>query len=365
MIPNAFVMLESLPLTPSGKVERRTLPVPDLHSEITDKYVAPRTPIEELLAQIWAQVLKVEAVGIYDNFFELGGHSLLATQLVSRIRNIFKVELPLRELFATATLGELALVIEQLQQQNLQLSVPPILPRAKNTDLPLSFAQQRLWFLDQLQPLSAFYNIPVALRIVGTLNVAALEQSLQEIIHRHEALRTNFVTVDGKPTQVIQTQDNWKVSVVDLEHLSITEQEIATQQLTQQQAIQPFNLATEPLIRPTLIVLSKTEHALLVCMHHIVFDGWSVGVFVEELAALYNAYSQGQPSPLAPLPIQYADFAIWQRNWLQGDVLQSQLSYWQQQLANAPALLSLPTDRPRPSVQTLPEHINSLHYQLS
>ena len=352
MIPNAFVMLESLPLTPSGKVDRRTLPVPDLHSEITDKYVAPRTPIEELLAQIWAQVLKVEAVGIYDNFFELGGHSLLATQLVSRIRNIFQVELPLRELFATATLGELALFIEQLQQQNLQLSAPPILPRAKNTELPLSYAQQRLWFLDQLQPLSAFYNVPVALRLVGTLNVAALEQSLQEIIHRHEALRTNFVTVDGQPTQVIQTQGNWKVSVVDFEHLSITEQEIATQQLTQQQAIQPFNLATEPLIRATLIVQSKTEHALLVCMHHIVFDGWSVGVFVEELAALYNAYSQGQPSPLAPLPIQYADFAIWQRNWLQGDVLQSQLSYWQQQLANAPALLSLPTDRPRPSVQT-------------
>jgi len=352
MIPNAFVMLESLPLTPSGKVDRRALPAPDLYSEITDKYVAPRTPIEELLAQIWAQVLKVEAVGIYDNFFELGGHSLLATQLVSRIRNILKVELPLRELFATATLGELALVIEQLQQQNLQLSAPPILPRAKNTDLPLSYAQQRLWFLDQLQPLSAFYNIPIALRLVGTLNVAALQQSLQEIIHRHEALRTNFVTVDGQPTQVIQTQGNWKVSVVDFEHLSITEQEIATQQLTQQQAIQPFNLATEPLIRPTLIVLSKTEHALLVCMHHIVFDGWSVGVFVEELAALYNAYSQGQPSPLAPLPIQYADFAIWQRNWFQGDVLQSQLSYWQQQLANAPALLSLPTDRPRPSVQT-------------
>ena len=352
MVPNVFVMLESLPLTPSGKVDRRTLPVPDLYSEITDKYVAPRTPIEELLAQMWAQVLKVEAVGIYDNFFELGGHSLLATQLVSRIRNIFKVELPLRELFATATLGELALVIEQLQQQNLQLSAPPILPRAKNTDLPLSFAQQRLWFLDQLQPLSAFYNIPVAFRLVGTLNVAALQQSLQEIVHRHEALRTNFVTVDGQPTQVIQTQGNWKVSIVDFKYLSTTEQEIATQQLAQQQAIQPFNLATEPLIRATLIVLSETEHALLVGMHHIVFDGWSVGVFVQELGALYNAYSQGQPSPLAPLPIQYADFAIWQRNWLQGDVLQSQLSYWQQQLANAPALLSLPTDRPRPSVQT-------------
>ncbi|WP_292760022.1 non-ribosomal peptide synthetase [Nostoc sp. NOS(2021)] len=368
MVPSAFVLLESLPLTPNGKVDRNALPKPDLDSTLLEKYVAPRTPIEEILAQIWAQVLKVERVGIHDNFFESGGHSLLATQLLSRIRNIFKLELPLHSLFAATTVAKFAQEIKQLQQQNLELSTPPILPRASDAELPLSFAQQRLWFLDQLQPLSAFYNVPVALRLVGTLEVAALEQSLQEIIHRHEALRTNFIKVDGKSTQVIQTQANWKVSIVDLKHLStlvlsistsldgteveVTEQEIATQQLAQQQAIQPFNLATEPLVRATLIVLSKTEHALLVCMHHIVFDGWSVGVFVQELAALYNAYSQDQPSPLAPLPIQYADFAIWQRNWLQGDVLQSQLSYWQQQLANAPALLSLPTDRPRPSVQT-------------
>jgi len=357
MIPNAFVMLESLPLTPSGKVDRRALPAPDLYSEITDKYVAPRTPIEELLAQIWAQVLKVEAVGIYDNFFELGGHSLLGTQLVSRIRNILKVELPLRELFATATLGELALVIEQLQQQNLQLSVPPILPRAKNTDLPLSFAQQRLWFLDQFEPNSSSYNIPVALRLVGTLNVAALDKSLQEIIHRHEALRTNFVTVDGQPTQIIREQGTGNreqeiISIVDLKHLSTTEQESALQQLAQQQAIEAFDLASEPLLRATLLVLSQTKHVFLLCMHHVVSDAWSINVLIQELAALYNAYSQGQFPSLAPLPIQYADFAIWQRDWLQGDVLQSQLIYWQQQLANAPALLSLPTDRTRPAVQT-------------
>ncbi|MEH1860990.1 MAG: amino acid adenylation domain-containing protein [Nostoc sp.] len=352
MVPSAFVLLESLPLTRNGKVDRNALPKPDLDSTLLEKYVAPRTPIEEILVQIWAQVLKVERVGIHDNFFESGGHSLLATQLLSRIRNIFKLELPLHSLFAATTVAKFAQEIKQLQQQNLELSTPPILPRASDAELPLSFAQQRLWFLDQLQPLSAFYNVPVALRLVGTLEVAALQQSLQEIIHRHEALRTNFIKVDGKPTQVIQTQANWKVSIVDFKYLSTTEQEIATQKLAQQQAIQPFNLATEPLVRATLIVLSKTEHALLVCMHHIVFDGWSVGVFVQELAALYNAYSQGQPSLLAPLPIQYADFAIWQRNWLQGDVLQSQLSYWQQQLKDAPALLSLPTDRPRPSVQT-------------
>ncbi|MFN6478154.1 non-ribosomal peptide synthetase [Nostoc sp. DedQUE07] len=376
MVPNAFVMLDSLPLTPSGKVDRRALPAPDVDSSNSDKFVAPRTPIEELLAQIWAQVLKVEQVGVYDNFFELGGHSLLATQLVSRIRNIFKVELPLRELFAKTTVAELAQAIEQLQQQilrltstpapssevemlgtsrsvqEIELSAPPILPRANNSDLPLSYAQQRLWFLDQLEPNSALYNLPIALRLVGNVNQAALEQSLQEIIHRHEALRTNFVTVNGKPSQIIQTQTNWTLSVLEWQYLPPGEQEIATQQLIQQQAIQPFELASVALLWATLVVLSETEHILLVCMHHVVSDAWSIGVFIQELAALYSAYSQGQPSPLTPLPIQYADFALWQRNWLQGDVLQSQLSYWQQQLKDAPALLSLPTDRPRPAVQT-------------
>ncbi|MFN6464051.1 MAG: non-ribosomal peptide synthetase [Nostoc sp. DedVER02] len=352
MVPSAFVILESMPLTSNGKVDRRALPAPDLSSEIKDKYVAPRTPIEEILAQTWSQVLQLPQVGIHDNFFELGGHSLLATQLVSRIRNIFKVELPLRELFARATLAELAREIEQLQQQNLELSAPPILPRAENAQLALSYAQQRLWFLDQFEPNSPFYNMSIALRLAGTLEVAALEQSFQEIIHRHEALRTNFITVDGQPTQIIQTETNWTVSVVDLKHLSTTEQEIASQQLVQQQAIQPFELATQALVRATLVVLSETEHILLMCIHHIVSDGWSIGLFVQELAALYNAYSQGKNSPLAALPIQYADFALWQRQWLQGEVLQSQLNYWQQKLASAPTLLSLPTDRPRPAVQT-------------
>ncbi|MFN6568745.1 amino acid adenylation domain-containing protein, partial [Dendronalium sp. ChiSLP03b] len=386
MVPNAIVFLEALPLTPNGKIDRRALPKPELDGTLLEKYVAPRTPTEELLAQIWAQVLKVEQVGIHDNFFELGGHSLLATQLASRIRNIFKVELPLRKLFAAATVAELAQLIGQLQQQTRELSAPPILTRAENAELVLSYAQQRLWFLDQFEPDSPFYNMPEALRLEGTLQVAALEQSLQEIIARHEALRTNFITIDGTPTQVIREQGigettcrlggfrhvdakrlpvrvgkvaNLKgdreqgiVSVVDFKHLSTSEREIAAQQLLQQQATQPFNLATESLIRATLIVLSETEHILLLCMHHIVSDGWSMGVFISELAALYNAYAQGQESPLAPLPIQYADFALWQREWLQGDVLQTQLNYWQQKLTDAPALLSLPIDRPRPAVQT-------------
>ncbi|MGJ5629727.1 non-ribosomal peptide synthase/polyketide synthase [Nostoc sp. CALU 1950] len=352
MIPSAIVILESFPLTPNGKVDRRALPKPDLDTALLEKYVAPRTPVEEMLALLWAQVLKVEQVGIYDNFFELGGHSLLATQLVSRIRTSFKIELPLRELFAASTITELAPFIQQLQQQDLEIAAPPILRRAENVNLPLSYAQQRLWFLDQFEPNSASYNIPFGLRLVGTLNVAALEQSLIEIIYRHEALRTNFVTVDGQAAQIIQTQANWSVTVVDLQHLALTEQEIAAQQLVQQQAIEPFDLESEALIRATLLLLSNTEQWLVVCMHHVVSDGWSIGVFTLELQALYNAYSQGQLSPLLPLPIQYADFAIWQRQWLVGEVLKSQLSYWKEQLANASTFLPLPTDRPRPAVQT-------------
>ncbi len=352
MVPSVFVFLEALPLTSNGKVDRRALPTSDIHSSFQDKYVAPRTPTEEMLALIWAQVLKVEPIGIHDNFFSLGGHSLLATQLVSRIRNIFKLELPLRSLFTTATVTELARSIQQLQQENVKLTYTDILPRTLNAELPLSFAQQRLWFIDQLEPHTASYNIPMALRLGGNLNVSALQQSLNEIIQRHEALRTNFITVDGQVTQIIHTVTNCPVTVIDLQHLPWREREIASQQLAQLLAVQPFDLSCHALLRATLVVLSQTEHVLNVCMHHVVSDGWSMGVFVDELAALYNAYSIGKPSPLLPLPIQYADFAIWQRQWLAGVVLQSQLSYWREQLAGAPTFLPLPTDRPRKAVQT-------------
>ena len=351
MVPQAFVFLESLPLTTNRKVDRRALPAPDKIGNRRDQYVAPRNGIEEMLVQIWTEILKVEQVGIYDNFFEIGGHSLLATQLVSRIRSLFKIELPLRSLFGAATVAELAHLIGQIQQQNLTLTVPPILPRTKDTELPLSFAQQRLWFLDQLQPNSALYNIPMVLHFRGNLNQKALEQSLREICDRHEVLRTNFVTIDGQPTQIIQTTRE-TISVVDLQDLPIQEQAEKTQQLKQKQATQPFDLAKESLIRITLVVLSETEHFLLVCMHHIISDGWSIEVFIHELTTLYNAYVQNHPANLAPLPIQYGDFALWQKQWLQGDVLQSQLNYWQNQLTAAPPLLSLPTDHPRPAVQS-------------
>jgi amino acid adenylation domain-containing protein len=352
MIPNAFVIMESLPLTPNGKIDRRALPAPEQSYERTDKFILPRNPIEEILVTIWTEVLKVQQISINENFFELGGHSLLATQLISRIRTNLSIEIPLRSLFAAPTIEELSQQIQQLQQQDLTLSAPPILTRGEQSELLLSYAQTRLWFLDQLEPNSAFYNIPVALRLQGHLNQSALTQSLEEIIQRHEALRTNFITVNGQPTQVIQTVTNWTVSVISLQHLSPEEQEIAAKKLVKEESFKPFDLAKEALVRATLILLNNNEYWLLLCLHHVISDGWSMGVLIEELTALYNADNQGQPSPLKSLPIQYADFAIWQRQWLQGEVLENQLNYWKKQLADAPTFLPLPTDKPRPAVQT-------------
>ncbi|MBD2559795.1 MULTISPECIES: non-ribosomal peptide synthetase [Nostoc] len=352
MVPSAFVMLETLPLTLNGKVDRRALPVPESYRELEIGFVAPRTPIEEILALIWADVLRVEEVGIHDNFFELGGHSLLATQLVSRVRTTFGLEVPLRSLFEAATVADFAQYIQQRQQEKSELLAPPLLPTARDAGLPLSFAQKRLWFLDQLEPNSNFYNIPAVVRFQGKLNPTALEESLKEVIRRHETLRTNFITVDGQPVAIIQPESTWRLSVVDWRHLPTSEQQISWQELATKQAQQPFDLATESLIRGTLLVLSETEHILLLTMHHIVSDGWSIGVLVSELATLYQGFCSGQPLSLPELPIQYADFAAWQRQWLQGDVLESQLAYWRKHLSGAPTVLELPCDRPRPAVQT-------------
>ncbi len=352
MVPQAFVFLEALPLTPNRKVDRRALPAPDLYHDLRAQYVAPRNPMEEILTQIWTQILKVEQVGIHDNFFEIGGHSLLATQLVSRIRSLFKVEMPLRSIFGAATVAELAHLVTELQQQEITPQIPEILPRTESTELVTSFAQTRLWFLDQLQPHSALYNIPLALRLEGKINQEALEASLKEINQRHEVLRTNFPNIKGQPTPVINSGDNWQVSIVDWRNLSSVKQEKSIQEFVSTQSQKPFDLANDELFRASLVLLSETEQILFICIHHIVSDGWSMEVLIEELTNLYSAYSQGQPANLAPLPIQYADFALWQQQWLQGEVLENQLNYWQQQLADAPALLNLPTDRPRPPMQT-------------
>ncbi|BAY66482.1 amino acid adenylation domain-containing protein [Calothrix brevissima NIES-22] len=246
------------------------------------------------------------------------------------------------------------LLLKRLKQQKPETAHQQIIPRNQTlTSLPLSFAQQRLWFLDQLEPNGAAYNIPGAIRLQGDLKVAALEQSLSEIIRRHEALRANFINQDGQAVQIIRPIVAWKMTAIDLQQLSASQQEIEIQKLATAEAQYQFDLAQESLFRASLVVLSPTEYVLLFCMHHIISDGWSMGILIQEVAELYTAFAVGKPSPLPELPIQYTDFAVWQRQWLQGEVKESQINYWRQQLANAPALLELPTDRPRPAVQTL------------
>ncbi len=353
MTPALFVLLDALPLMPNGKVDRRALPAPDrVRPELDESFVAPRTPTEELLSEIWAQVLEIERVGIYDNFFDLGGHSLLATQVVSRIREAFQVELPLRRLFEVLTVAGLAETIEAAHSAGQNLLAPPILPVTRDGNLALSFAQQRVWFIDQLEPGNSAYNIPAAVRLKGPLNLAALEQSLNAIVKRHESLRTTFAMVDGRAVQVIAPALAIELPVVDLRKLPETERETEVRRLVTEGAQQPFNLSQGPLLRVALLRLGDEEYVGLLTLHHIVSDGWSTGILIREMARLYVALCSGGSPSLPELPIQYADFAHWQRQWLQGEVLESQLAYWKQQLAGAPALLDLSTDRPRPALQT-------------
>lgn len=353
MLPTAFVILEALPLTPNGKIDRRSLPAPDPTQLISESnLVAPSTPVEEMLAGIWAEVLGIQKVGIHDNFFELGGHSLLATRVISQLRQVFKVELPLRSLFNQPTVAGLAKEIEKATKADLGLEIPPIQRISRTADLPLSFAQQRLWFLAQLEPDSPFYNIIDTVHLQGQLNLAALEQSFNEILRRHEALRTNFKTVEGQPVAFISSVTSQLLTVIDLAELPAAQRETKVKELALAEAQQPFNLETDTLLRVKLLSLSEQEYVILLTMHHIVSDGWSTSVLVHELATLYEAFCHGQPSPLPELPIQYIDFAAWQKQWLTGEVLESQLAYWRQQLHGAPAVLELPTDHPRPAVQS-------------
>ena len=268
------------------------------------------------------------------------------------MREAFQVEIPLRRLFEAPTVAGLAESIEAARQAGQNLLAPPILPVPRNGDLALSFAQQRLWFFDQLEPGLSAYNIPAAVRLKGPLNLAALEQSLNEIVKRHESLRTTFGQVDGRPTQVIAPTLTIKLPVVDLRKLPASERETEVRRLATAEAQLPFDLSQGPLLRGTVLRLDDEEHVGLLTMHHIVSDGWSTGILIREMATLYVAFCAGGSSPLPALPIQYADFAHWQRQWLQGEVLETQIAYWKQQLAGAPAVIDLPTDHPRPAVQT-------------
>ncbi|MBM7114700.1 non-ribosomal peptide synthase/polyketide synthase [Archangium primigenium] len=352
MVPSAFVLLEALPLTPSRKVDLKALPPPGAQLlDAGDGYLAPRTPTEELLAAQWSQLLGVARVGLQDNFFELGGHSLLATQVISRIRATFGVDLPINELFESPTVAGIALAL-QARLSGAGHQAPPLLPVPRTGELPLSFAQQRLWFLEQLEPGQATYNLPLAMELEGELDVAALERGFQELVRRHEALRTTFRATDAEAVQVIHSEVSLSLPVIDLSTVSETERQDEARRLAHEESGRPFDLIRGPLFRVKLLKLEETRHVLLLTMHHIVSDGWSMGILVKEVAALYQAFTTGQPSPLPELPVQYADFAAWQRGWLRDEALEAQLAYWREHLTGAPQVLELPTDRPRPAVQT-------------
>lgn len=353
MVPSAFLLLPALPLMFNGKVDYRKL-MELARTDLTERkeYSGPRNQTEKAVVELWQELLDLDQISIDDNFFALGGDSLMATRLVTRVREVLQVEVPIRSLFEAPTVVALALEIERLQREEEDLQGPDFHPIARRGHLPLSFAQQRLWFLDQLMPNSHFYNLPIGLHLTGILDQAALEKSLYLLIERHEILRTTFDLVDQNPVQVITDAMPVAIPVIDLSNVAGIERQELIQKLAQEEARRPFDLLHGPLLRLKLLHLAEYDHILLTTMHHIISDGWSMGVLIRELAALYKSCTSGMPADLPALPIQYADFASIERQWLQGQILQEHIHYWKQRLTNAPSTLNLLTDRPRPDVQT-------------
>ena len=351
MVPRCWVRMDSLPLTANGKLDTRMLPAPEQQAGGLDSYTPPRNPAQEMLGQIWEQVLGVERIGIRDNFFDRGGHSLLATQVASRVRAAFAVELPLQALFEAPTVEKLADRIEQEKQSGLQRRMPPVKHVERAGPLPLSYAQQRLWFMEQLHPGSTAYNVPLAVQLEGHLDVEVLRKTLEEILRRHEVLRTSYRSLDGVGVQQVETSYGSPLSADDLSGLDPAKRETEVMLRWQEEQRKPFDLTKAPMLRARLLLLDQDNHILLFTMHHIASDGWSSQVLIREMVALYESLRSGKPSPLPDLELQYADYAAWQREWLQGEVLEQQLSYWCQQLASVPAL-DLPTDHARPVTQS-------------
>jgi amino acid adenylation domain-containing protein len=351
MVPSAFVPLPALPVTVHGKVDRSRLPAPELAAEPADAGAPPRTPVEELVAGIWSEVLGLPAVSRTADFFALGGHSLLATQVVARLRRALGVEIPVQALFQAPTVAALAAEVDRALAAGELGTVPPIVPVARDLPLPLSFAQERLWFLDRLAPGNAGYHIPFALAARGELSLPALAAALGEMVRRHEALRTTYEARGERPAQVIAPPGRQDLPLVDLSGLPADRRDGERRRLADEAVARPFDLTRDPMLRATALRLGPDDHVLLLILHHIAADGWSVGVVTAEIAALYPAALAGAPSPLPELPVQYADFAVWQRDWLRGEVLARQLAYWRGRLADAPPL-DLPTDRPRPPAQS-------------
>ncbi|MFO0760430.1 MAG: non-ribosomal peptide synthase/polyketide synthase [Byssovorax sp.] len=356
MVPTAFVTLEAFPLNENGKINRKALPDPEsVNTEGEGTYVAPRGPVEEVLAGIFADVLKlpIERVGARDGFFELGGHSLMATQVIARIRDTFHVDLHVRTIFDEATLADLAMRVDEAMRAEHGIELPPLYPMERPEEIPLSFAQERLWFLDQLDPGNAAYHIPLAIRLEGPLDIGALDRALKEVVYRHEALRTTFTQVGDRPVAVIHEQSEITLSVARFPEASRDARIEAARKEAVALVRAPFDLEKGPLLRARLFVLGPNDHALVIAMHHIIADGWSLGVLNRELGTLYAAFRSGRPAELPELQVQYADYAIWQREWMTGEIEALQLAYWTERLSGAPAAIDLPTDRPRPPVPSL------------
>ncbi|MEM7350388.1 MAG: amino acid adenylation domain-containing protein [Acidobacteriota bacterium] len=342
MTPSKFVELAAMPLTPNGKIDRRALPAPDpSRRDVENRWMAPRTPVEELLATIWCDLLAVERVGVDDNFFELGGHSLLASQMAVRVERAIGWEPSLKQIFEQPTIATLAASAESVTPSE------PLRPLNRTGAMPLSFAQQRLWFLDRLEPGSAAYNVPVAVRLQGRVVAAALAAACSEMVRRHQVLRTVFELVAGEPMQRVVPSRPLPLPVIDLQALPAAAREAEAHALIESEACRPFDLELAPLLRIQLLSLGPEANVLLANMHHIAADGWSIGLMLNELARLYDAAVRNRSSSLPTLPIQYADFAVWQREQLAGERLDAELGYWRQKLAGAPEVLELPTDRPR------------------
>ncbi len=349
MVPSAWVTLERLPLNANGKVDRAALPEPGPAVGAATADAAPRTPLEELLAQVWEELLAVRGVARSDSFFDLGGHSLLAMRVVSRLRELLAVEVPLRALFEEPTVAGLAAKVEALRAGALGTAVPPLGRRRRDARAPASFAQERFWFLEQMEGQGAVYNVPAALAMDGPLEVPALAAALAALVGRHEALRTSFAEEGGRVVQIVAPVLPIALPLVDLSALGARAAGEA-RRLSAAAAARPFDLARGPVLRALLLRL-PARHLLHLCLHHVACDGWSMGVLFGELAELYGAAAGSRPAALAPLPIQYADFAAWQREWLEGPALEAQLGFWRAALAGLPPFLELPTDRPRPAVR--------------
>lgn len=354
MVPTAYVILDALPLTTSGKLDRRALPLPTEHDRPQRKqpFVAPQTETETTLADIWCEILNIKQVGIHDNFFEIGGHSLLAARIVTRVRELFAIELSVRHVFELPTIARLSQALGNGRTTETDLIKPSIQPVPREQALPLSFAQQRLWFLDQLDEGATTYNISTTLDLHGFIQIDILKQSLAYLIDRHETLRTTFKEANGQPTQNIAAILEIALPLIDLSTSSAESQSAEVEKFVQTDMLARFDLENGPLLRTHLLRLEAERHLLIITMHHIISDGLSEEIFVRELFAVYEALNADRTPDLPELSVQYADFAVWQRQWLQGKTLQPQLDYWRQHLAGAPPLLELPTDRIRPSIQT-------------